>query len=91
MSNSVAKLAPLMPCQEIVRSIAPLMTVEEIRLERPHLSRSTNSTEQTRVAISGLNTPSPLSPVEVPPALTREDEKRRITSDEIAEIARKLW
>lgn len=71
--------------------LAPLMTYQEIMLERPRLIRSTNSTEHTRAALN-YNTPSPLtSPKLLIPVLTRENERRQLTAEEIAEIAKKLW
>jgi hypothetical protein len=82
--------------------LAPLMTPEEaLRLIGiPRLIRSTNASillSPSEVPVPRLIrstntlTPTPRSPIEVPPQLTREDERRRVTAEEIESIAKKLW
>jgi hypothetical protein len=55
----------------------------------PRLLRSTNSHEVRAFPV--IWTPMPARQAEEPPRLTREDERRRVTPEEIEAAARKLW
>lgn len=61
----------------------------EIYLGPPRLMRSTNSHELLSLPV--ILTPGPPLPLEEPPRLTREDERRRVTAQEIAEMAVRLF
>ncbi len=92
MSNAI-KLAPLLTPEEALR-IALTAT-------RPRLVRSTNGfpplspsdvpiPQLMRSTNTPVRTPTPRSPLQMPP-LTRADERRRVTPEEIEAAAKKLW
>ncbi len=92
MSNAI-KLAPLLTPEEALRIAS---------MPRPRLMRSTNGylpltpsdipiPRLMRATNTPVVTPSPRTPSELPPVLTRADERRRVTPEEIEEAARRLW
>jgi hypothetical protein len=69
-------------------TLTPLMTPDNI-IPRPEMIRSTNANPIN--GFTGLMTPSPRSPLEIPPAMLQEHEKIWLATAEIESVARRLW
>jgi hypothetical protein len=86
MSNAI-KLAPLTTPEEALRTIPMPRLVRSTNIS-PVLSPSDAPIPQL---VRSTNTPPPSSPLHMPPILTRSDERRRVTLEEIESAAKKLW
>jgi hypothetical protein len=84
MLSPLAAGNPPPPRPRLVRSTNGLHPLSPSEIPIPVLVRSTNTP---------VRTPTPRTPAEAPPplVLTREDERRRVTREEIEAFARRLW